>query len=53
MSTGGNKYESRGRGSSRGRGTIGNGHTVRATNTTNTLLAQDISQEDKERILLA
>ncbi|KZR99040.1 Uncharacterized protein APZ42_005272 [Daphnia magna] len=43
MSTRGNKNESRG----------GNGQTVRATNLTNTPLAQDISQENEERILLA
>lgn len=64
MSTRGNKNESRGggsrgrgssreRGSSWGRGTSGNGQTVRATNPTNTPLAQDISQENEERILLA
>jgi hypothetical protein len=44
---------SRWRGSSRGRGTSGNGHTVRTRNVNITPLAQDISQEDEECIILA
>ncbi|KAK4037912.1 hypothetical protein OUZ56_029936 [Daphnia magna] len=53
MSTRGNKNGSRGGGGSRGRGSLqgrgssGNGPTIRSTNVTNTALAQDFSQEDK------